>query len=84
MLQTVKRFWDDEAGPELVEWAVVTIILLVAAVVLYVSVGRALGAVICGIQCWLRAMIKDTRNEGLDADACYGNEEYQCESETGG
>ena len=29
---TIKRFWDDEMGAELVEWAVVTIILLAATV----------------------------------------------------
>jgi Flp pilus assembly pilin Flp len=28
----IKRFWEDESGPELVEWAVVTIVLLVATV----------------------------------------------------
>jgi Flp pilus assembly pilin Flp len=26
----IQRFWEDESGPEMVEWAVVTIILLVA------------------------------------------------------
>lgn len=53
MFDTLKRFWNDESGPELVEWAVVTIILLVAAIVLYIAVGKLLGNVICGIQCWL-------------------------------
>ncbi len=47
MIHQIRKFWDDETGPELVEWAVVTIILLVAAVVLYIAVGKALGAVIC-------------------------------------
>lgn len=32
MNQTVHRFWNDENGAEMVEWAVVTIILLVATV----------------------------------------------------
>lgn len=54
MFNTLKRFWNDESGPELVEWAVVTIILLVAAIVLYIAVGKLLGNVICGIQCWLQ------------------------------
>ena len=26
----IRKFWEDESGPELVEWAVVTIVLLVA------------------------------------------------------
>lgn len=26
----VQRFWRDETGPEMVEWAVVTVILLIA------------------------------------------------------
>ena len=28
----MQRFWDDERGAEMVEWAVVTVILLVATV----------------------------------------------------
>jgi Flp pilus assembly pilin Flp len=53
-MSVLNRFWNDESGPELVEWAVVTIILLVAAVVLYIAVGKILGGVICGIYCWLK------------------------------
>lgn len=30
MRQLIHRFWEDESGPEMVEWAVVTIVLLVA------------------------------------------------------
>lgn len=30
MRDKIQRFWEDESGPEMVEWAVVTIILLVA------------------------------------------------------
>jgi Flp pilus assembly pilin Flp len=26
----IRKFWEDESGPEMVEWAVVTIVLLVA------------------------------------------------------
>ncbi len=33
----LKRFWNDESGPELVEWAVVTLVLLVATVLVMVS-----------------------------------------------
>lgn len=32
MLETTRRFFHDDGGAELVEWAVVTIILLVATV----------------------------------------------------
>lgn len=32
MIPTIKRFWEDERGAEMVEWAVVTIILLAATV----------------------------------------------------
>ena len=32
-MSILNRFWNDETGPEIVEWAVVTIILLVAAMV---------------------------------------------------
>lgn len=53
-MSVLNRFWNDESGPELVEWAVVTIILLVAAIVLYIAVGKVLGGVICGIFCWLK------------------------------
>ena len=52
-MSMLRNFWADESGPELVEWAVVTIILLVAALVLYVAVGKVLGNVICSIYCWL-------------------------------
>jgi Flp pilus assembly pilin Flp len=33
MIEHIGRFWQDESGPEMVEWAVVTIILLGATVV---------------------------------------------------
>lgn len=39
MTQELRRFLRDETGPELVEWAVVTMILLVAAVAAYRVVG---------------------------------------------
>jgi Flp pilus assembly pilin Flp len=55
MINTFHRFWNDESGPELVEWAVVTIILLIASVVLYLAVGKVLGTMICSIWCWINA-----------------------------
>ena len=68
MIHQIQKFWNDESGPELVEWAVVTIILLVAAVMLYVAVGRALGSVVCAIECWLTQIMGD--HESIDADSC--------------
>jgi Flp pilus assembly pilin Flp len=49
MTRELKRFWQDESGPELVEWAVVTIILLVAAVALYRTIGEQLGKILSEI-----------------------------------
>lgn len=37
MRTTVKRFWEDESGPELVEWALVTVILLIATTAVVIS-----------------------------------------------
>ena len=36
-MDTLKAFWRDESGPEMVEWAVVTLILLVATVAAVVA-----------------------------------------------
>ena len=69
-MSTLKRFWNDESGPELVEWAVVTIILLVAAVILYIAVGRALGAVVCAIYCWLNQVKSSTGHQGATRQIC--------------
>ena len=69
-MNTLKRFWSDESGPELVEWAVVTIILLVAAVILYIAVGKALGAVICAIYCWLEMVKSSSGHDDAKRDSC--------------
>jgi len=79
MIGTIKRFWNDESGPELVEWAVVTIILLVAAVVLYVAVGKALGGVICAVHCWLNKVKAGSSAEGLRREDC-DNQENNCQN----
>ena len=42
MVRDLRGFLRDETGPELVEWAVVTIILLVATVAAYRIVGDKL------------------------------------------
>jgi Flp pilus assembly pilin Flp len=44
VIQELRSFWEDEAGPELVEWAVVTIVLLAATAVVLMQVGDALEA----------------------------------------
>jgi Flp pilus assembly pilin Flp len=53
MVQEFKRFLHDESGPELVEWAVVTIILLVATVLVLRAVGEALNLTYTDIQAWI-------------------------------
>jgi Flp pilus assembly pilin Flp len=84
MINTLNRFWRDESGPELVEWAVVTIILLIAAVVLYVAVGRALGGVVCSIFCWIQSVRSggEIESSGLDdRDACDDETWTSCKGE---
>jgi Flp pilus assembly pilin Flp len=82
MIRTLNRFWNDESGPELVEWAVVTIILLVAAVVLYVAVGKALGGVVCSIFCWIQSVRgSEIENMGDQRDNCDGETWDSCKGE---
>jgi Flp pilus assembly pilin Flp len=83
MINTIQRFWQDESGPELVEWAVVTIILLVAAVVLYVAVGKALGGVLCSIYCWIASVRDSTKQSEIGRDACDGKGYDECEQGEG-
>ncbi|HIC92813.1 MAG TPA: hypothetical protein EYP09_00985 [Anaerolineae bacterium] len=42
MFREWQRFLRDESGPELVEWAVVTIILLLATVPVLIAIGDEL------------------------------------------
>lgn len=56
MLQELRRFLRDEAGPELVEWAVVTIILLVATIVILRAVGDELKATYEAVKNYLHAV----------------------------
>jgi len=44
MLDEFQRFLADDSGPELVEWAVVTVVLLLATVLILVAIGDVLGA----------------------------------------
>ncbi|MGD2176515.1 MAG: Flp family type IVb pilin [Anaerolineae bacterium] len=56
MLGELKTFWNDEQGAEFVEWAVVVIILLVAAVVVYRLVGDELASILDKIAAYLAAV----------------------------
>lgn len=47
----LRRFLVDESGPELVEWAVVTLVLLAATVVVLLNIGDALRAQFWSILC---------------------------------
>lgn len=42
MIEELQRFLRDETGPELVEWAVVTLILLAATVLVLREIGAEL------------------------------------------
>lgn len=42
MSNLMKRFWHDESGPEMVEWAVVTVILLATTTILVIHLRVAL------------------------------------------
>ena len=83
MINTMKQFWQDESGPELVEWAVVTIILLVAATVLYVAVGKALGGVLCSIYCWIASVRQSTAQKDISKDQCDNENFESCETGQG-
>lgn len=80
MIANLKAFWSDESGPELVEWAVVTIILLVAAIVLYIAVGKILGGVICGIYCWLNQARSSSGHDSAQRDTCDDKESTDCKT----
>jgi len=42
VIQELRRFFADESGPELVEWAVVTVILILATFAILQSIGGEL------------------------------------------
>lgn len=53
MLDEIRRFVADDSGPELVEWAVVTVVLLAATFVILMAIGGALKARFVDILCEL-------------------------------
>ena len=44
MIREVRSFWQDESGSEIVEWILVTAILLAAGVPVLIQIGDALKA----------------------------------------
>jgi len=54
--EELQRFLRDEAGPELVEWAVVTIVLLAATVLVLREIGAELERVYRDILAELRGI----------------------------
>jgi len=49
MFEELERFFKDEVGAELVEWAVVTMILLVASVAVLIAIGDELERIFTSI-----------------------------------
>ena len=45
MLQEFKRFVHDDSGPELIEWAVVTVILLLATLLILGAISDSLSEI---------------------------------------
>lgn len=43
-MRELRRFLSDESGPELVEWAIVTVILVLATVLILGAIGNQLSA----------------------------------------
>jgi Flp pilus assembly pilin Flp len=43
-MRELRKFFSDESGPELVEWAIVTVILVLATVLILGAIGNQLSA----------------------------------------
>ena len=56
MIRELRSFWQDEAGAEFVEWAVVTSILLAATALVLIQIGDALKAAFQAILAELQAL----------------------------
>jgi Flp pilus assembly pilin Flp len=55
MLQEIRSFISDDSGPELIEWAVVTIILLLATIVILGAIRGALAEIYRDILGYLKS-----------------------------
>ncbi|MBM4429674.1 MAG: hypothetical protein FJ026_04900 [Chloroflexi bacterium] len=55
-MRELKRFLSDESGPELVEWAIVTVILVLASWLIYQAIGDELAAILRDILRVLRGI----------------------------
>lgn len=62
MFQELARFVHDDAGPELVEWAVITVIILVATLAVLVVLRGAVTDTLANL---FQALADDTLTDGL-------------------
>jgi Flp pilus assembly pilin Flp len=56
-MKELKRFLADESGPELIEWAVVTMILILATYVVLQAIGGRLNEIYKRIRDTLQAIL---------------------------
>lgn len=47
LLRELGRFYADEGGTEVIEWAVVALVLLAATIVAVIAVGNQLNTLLC-------------------------------------
>jgi Flp pilus assembly pilin Flp len=47
LLNELRRFWHEEDGTEMIEWAVVALIILASTVAVVILVGAQLRIVLC-------------------------------------
>ncbi|TFH85593.1 hypothetical protein EQG41_16800 [Billgrantia azerbaijanica] len=59
LMQGIKRFWKDEEGTEVVEWALVCGLLVAAGAALYVSIGGSVNSIMSRIDTLLSSADTD-------------------------
>ncbi len=52
-----RRFWADERGGQVVEWIVVTLIMIVATFAILQAVGGEISAFVTGAIAWVRNLL---------------------------
>jgi len=57
-LREWRRFLHDESGPEIIEWVVVTVILILAIYAILQAVGPELVKFVHTVTEWVRSMIR--------------------------
>lgn len=55
LMQGIERFWREEEGTEVVEWALVCGLLVGAGAALYVAIGGQVNTIMTGIQTLLNS-----------------------------